>query len=80
MKFALVTARKAHANQSVESGRDYVEAYFDHGHFAERLATFASVGLDSGSRRTCALSRAKRECSTNVFADIPRDRFRVSPG
>ena len=36
-RYARVAAAKAHANHTVEAGREYVEAYVDFIHFAERL-------------------------------------------
>lgn len=41
-RFARVMELKLTANRSVEAGRDYVEAYVDYIHFAERLAMLAS--------------------------------------
>lgn len=41
-KFERVRTLKSHADQSVEAGREYVEAYVDYVHFAERLALLAA--------------------------------------
>jgi hypothetical protein len=41
VKFERVRALKSHADHSVEAGREYVEAYVDYVHFAERLALLA---------------------------------------
>lgn len=46
-KFERLQALRAHAEHSVEAGRDYVAAYVDYVHFVERLAT---VAAHSGSR------------------------------
>lgn len=41
-KFERVRMLKSHADHSVEAGREYVEAYVDYVHFAERLALLAA--------------------------------------
>lgn len=41
-KFERVHLLKAHASHTVDAGREYVEAYVDYIHFAERLALLAS--------------------------------------
>lgn len=40
-KFERVRALKSHADQSVEAGRAYVEAYVEYMHFAEHIAGLA---------------------------------------
>lgn len=42
-KLERVRALQAHAAHSVEAGREYVAAYVDYLHFAERLAQFADA-------------------------------------
>lgn len=41
-KFERVMALRPHADHNVEAGREYVEAYVDYVHFAERLASLAA--------------------------------------
>lgn len=41
-KFERVMALQPHAEHNVEAGREYVEAYVDYVHFAERLASLAA--------------------------------------
>jgi hypothetical protein len=43
-RFALTLERKKHAQESVEAGRAYVEAYVDYVHFVETLNRLASEG------------------------------------
>jgi hypothetical protein len=43
-RFALVADRKKHAADSVEAGREYVEAYVDYIHFVEGVDALASQG------------------------------------
>ena len=43
-KFRRVMSLKQHADHNVEAGREYVEAYVDYVHFAEKLATLAAGG------------------------------------
>jgi hypothetical protein len=42
-RFQKVVARKAHLNQSVEAGREYVEAYVDYVHYYEGLVGAATA-------------------------------------
>jgi len=46
-KFERVMALKPHADHNVEAGREYVEAYVDYVHFADRLATLAAGAATS---------------------------------
>ena len=41
-RFQRVVALRAHAEHTVAAGREYVDAYVDYVHFAERLASLAS--------------------------------------
>jgi hypothetical protein len=43
-RFALALERKQHAANSIEAGRDYVEAYVDYIHFVEAVNRLASHG------------------------------------
>jgi hypothetical protein len=43
-RLSLVLDRKKHAAESVEAGREYVEAYVDYIHFVENINRLASVG------------------------------------
>ena len=43
-RFAVAVERKKHAADSVEAGRDYVEAYVDYIHFVESINRLASHG------------------------------------
>jgi len=43
-RFALALERKKHAQESVEAGRKYVEAYVDYIHFVESVNRLASHG------------------------------------
>jgi hypothetical protein len=43
-RFAIVRERKLHAGDSVEAGRDYVEAYVDYVHFVEAVERLAAHG------------------------------------
>lgn len=47
-RFARVKEAKKHADESVEAGRAYVEAYVDFTHYVERLHTDAAAGAHSG--------------------------------
>ena len=42
MRFGRTLERKKHAGESVEAGREYVEAYVEYIHYVERLASDAS--------------------------------------
>lgn len=46
-KFERVMALRPHADHNVEAGREYVEAYVDYVHFAERLASLAAGAAPS---------------------------------
>ncbi|MFT3866994.1 MAG: DUF6448 family protein [Nibricoccus sp.] len=43
LRFERVAALKPHAGHNVEAGREFVEAYVDYVHFAERLASLAAT-------------------------------------
>jgi len=43
-RFAIAVERKKHVADSVEAGRDYVEAYVDYIHFVESVNRLASYG------------------------------------
>lgn len=43
-RFAIVRERQRHAGDSVEAGRDYVEAYVDYVHFVEAVESLAAHG------------------------------------
>lgn len=43
-RFDLALARRKHANDSVEAGREYVEAYVDYVHFVENVHRLAEQG------------------------------------
>jgi hypothetical protein len=43
-RFAVAVERKKHAADSVEAGREYVEAYVDYIHFVESVNRLASHG------------------------------------
>lgn len=45
-RFARVTEKKNHADDSVEAGRDYVAAYVDYAHFVEAIHTATSRTVD----------------------------------
>lgn len=47
-KFERVLALRPHADQNVEAGREYVEAYVDYVHFAERLASLTTATAPEG--------------------------------
>jgi hypothetical protein len=43
-RFAIVNERARHAGESVEAGRDYVEAYVEYAHFVESVHTLVARG------------------------------------
>ncbi len=45
-RFARAVEARKHASESVEAGREYVEAYVDYTHYVERLAADATSGPD----------------------------------
>jgi len=47
-RFAAASERKKHAEESIDAGRAYVEAYVEHIHFVERVNRLSTHGASSG--------------------------------
>jgi len=63
-RFAKASETKKHANESVESGREFVEAYVQFVHYVERLCTHATtkhVHHDEAAEAAPEHQHAKRE-------------------
>lgn len=53
-RFKVVLERKKHAAHSVETGREYVEAYVDYVHFVEGVHNLATHGVSHGHEESAA--------------------------
>jgi hypothetical protein len=53
-RFERIRTLRPHADRSIEAGREYVDAYVDYVHFAERIATLAA-----GSAATAHVEHAQ---------------------